>query len=172
MRRVLMFGLTLTTCLAAYTSSMAQEAKKGNYAYERLKGLEWMVGEWTAEGFHDESHIRIVATTKWLHDNEFLRSNWVFMDDGGVVHNREITWYWDPVQKVVRNQEFDSDGEWVRATVEVDDAVIRVRRDIVDVLKRISAVLQRGVCGLIGYIRSQAVRERKRNCRCHDRRGF
>ena len=132
MCRVLMFGLALTTCLVASTPSMAQEAKKKNYAYEHLKPLEWMVGKWTAEGFHDESHIRIVATTKWLHDNKFLRSNWVFMDDGGVVHNREITWYWDPVQKVVRNQEFDSDGEWVRATVEVDDAVIRVRRDIVD----------------------------------------
>ena len=72
MQRVLMFGLALTTCLAAYTSSMAQEAKKGNFAYEQLKGLEWVVGEWTSEMFFEESRIRISATTKWLHDKKFL----------------------------------------------------------------------------------------------------
>ncbi len=109
--------------------------EKKNYAYdayEHLKRLEWMVGEWTSEMFFEESRIRISATTKWLHDKKFLRSKWVFMDAAGVVAEREITWYWDPVEKVVRNQKFDSDGEWGRATVEVGEGILRGRRKFVD----------------------------------------
>jgi hypothetical protein len=54
------------------------------------------------------------------------------MHDSRVAHEREITWYWDPVEKIVRNQKFNSDGEWGQATIEVSEGSLRGRRKFVD----------------------------------------
>lgn len=102
-------------------------------AAEALIGLEWMVGEWTAEMVTDDGAIlRILATTEWLVDKKFLRSKWVTKDAGRMISEREITWYWDSVEEVIRNQRFDSDRESGRATIEVGEAMIRGSRKSVD----------------------------------------
>jgi hypothetical protein len=109
-------------------------AKDGNLydAQKHLKGLEWLVGEWTSQGEFEGSMLVVEVTTRWLHNNSFLRSNWTISHAGKNVFEREITWYWDPVWKVVRNHKFDSDGEWGRATIEVGEGTLRGRREYVD----------------------------------------
>ena len=67
--------------------------------------------KWTSEFDFDGRNISEQSTTVWLHDQKFLRTKWKFIAGEENVHQREITWYWDPVKQVVRNQIFDSDGK-------------------------------------------------------------
>jgi len=57
----------------------------------------------------------------WLHDQKFLRTKWKLIAGEENVHQREITWYWDPVKQLVRNQIFDSDGKWGQTTIEIEN---------------------------------------------------
>ena len=123
--RLSIVGLALTTCLAAFTSSVAQEAKNQNDAYEHLKELEWMVGEWTAELDDDGQVVTLPVTCEWLHSKKFVRCKWQGIRRGEVLWEQEVTWYWDPVEKVVRYQSFQDSGMWGRATAEVSGGSIR-----------------------------------------------
>ena len=111
--RAMALALAMATFLLPVGVTLAQDAD------EPLNGLDWMVGELTSEMVFDGTHLKILTTTEWLHDKKFLSSKWRIMHDGGVAHEREITWYWDPMEKIVRNQKFDSDGEWGQATIDV-----------------------------------------------------
>ena len=68
--------------------------------------------KWTSESDFGERNISEQSTSVWLHDQKFLRTKWKFIAGEENVHQREITWYWDPVKEVVWNQIFDSDAEW------------------------------------------------------------
>lgn len=72
------------------------------------------------------------STTVCLHDQKFLPTKWKFIAGEEIIHQREITWYWDPVKQVVRNQSFDIDGEWGQATTEIEKDSLHGRRVFAD----------------------------------------
>ena len=72
------------------------------------------------------------STTVWLRDQKFLPTKWKFIASEVIIHQREITWYWDPVKQVVRNQSFDIDGEWGQATTEIENDSLHDRREFAD----------------------------------------
>ena len=88
--------------------------------------------KWTSEFDFDGRNISEQSTTVWLHDQKFLRTKWKFIAGEENVHQREITWYWDPVKQVVRNQIFDSDGEWGQTTIEIEKDSLHDRREFAD----------------------------------------
>jgi hypothetical protein len=61
-------ALAVAAFLLPVGVTLAQDAD------EPLNGLDWMVGEWTSEMVFDGTHLTILATTEWLHDQKFLRS--------------------------------------------------------------------------------------------------
>ena len=122
----LAFGLALIVGVVGHHSRAAEPTKQNGYAaYEQLKKLEWMVGEWTAEIEDDGQVVTLPFTGEWLHDRKFFRARFQGIRGGKVLWENEVTWYWDPAEKVVRNQSFQDTGTWGRATAEVGNEVIR-----------------------------------------------
>jgi uncharacterized protein (TIGR02246 family) len=84
-------------------------------AAERLKELDWLVGDWV-----NESHEAVVhSTCKWSDDRHYLLRDFVIQVQGkpALKVNQRIGW--DPAAKQVRSWVFDSeggfaDGFWTR----------------------------------------------------------
>jgi uncharacterized protein (TIGR02246 family) len=83
---------------------------------ERLKDLEWLVGEWV-----NESSEAVVHTTcKWSDDKHYLLRDFTVTVAGRLALKGTQRIGWDPSAKQVRSWVFDSDGgfsegEWTRA---------------------------------------------------------
>jgi uncharacterized protein (TIGR02246 family) len=85
-------------------------------AYERLKQLDWLVGDWESEG----KHTPVTFSCKWSRGQSFL-----VIDETIHLHDQEpmtLTEYigWDPLQQRVRSWVFDSrggfgEGQWSRS---------------------------------------------------------
>ena len=74
--------------------------------YERLKGLEWMVGRWVDQ----DDKASVVSECKWARNNNFLVRNFeVQVRDRIDMSGMQIIG-WDPVAKQIRSWVFDSDG--------------------------------------------------------------
>ncbi len=114
---ILPFSLVLTAGLFIPVLLLAQEGD--------LKKMEWLIGEWTNHvELPDGQIMNGVGTFEWLHDKKFLRHTYVGEVDGEVTLVREISWYWDPVDQVVRGIYFDKDGSWGRGSTKVDDGIV------------------------------------------------
>jgi uncharacterized protein (TIGR02246 family) len=82
---------------------------------ERLKELEWLVGDWV-----DESSDAVVyATCRWSADKNFLLRDFTVHTEGKAVMTVTQRVGWDPLTKQIKSWVFDSeggygDGLWTR----------------------------------------------------------
>jgi len=81
-------------------------------AYEQLKDLQWMIGNWVDE----DENARIETQCSWTRNNSFMtRSFTVSIEDRIDIAGMQIIG-WDPATKVVRSWTFDSDGGFAGGT--------------------------------------------------------
>jgi uncharacterized protein (TIGR02246 family) len=74
--------------------------------HDRLKALEWLVGDWV-----DESKASTVATSvRWSEDGNFLMARFELRVEGLRVMNGTQRIGWDPQKKQIRSWVFDSEG--------------------------------------------------------------
>jgi uncharacterized protein (TIGR02246 family) len=73
---------------------------------ERLRELEWMIGEWIDEGPESETRV----DCRWSADGHFLLREFSVRQAGEVVMSVSQRVGWDPVAGSFRSWEFDSEG--------------------------------------------------------------
>lgn len=83
--------------------------------HERLKDLEWMIGDWLDEG--DDSLVRL--TCRWSDDRNYLLRTFSVQRAGKPVLSVSQRIGWDPLARQIRSWEFDSaggfgEGRWTR----------------------------------------------------------
>ena len=87
-------------------SSIREESESLVAPHQRLKELEWMLGEWVDEG--SDSHVRV--TCRWSEDGNFLVRTFAVKVQG----KPALTVYqrigWDPLARQFHSWEFDSEG--------------------------------------------------------------
>lgn len=87
-------------------SSVREEADPFVRPHDRLKDLEWMIGDWVDEG--SDSVVRL--NCRWSEDENFLIRSFTVKLQGRPVMTVTQRIGWDPVAKQVRSWEFDSEG--------------------------------------------------------------
>ena len=92
-------------------SSVREEFPTNLAHHERLKELEWMLGEWLDES--SESIIR--ATCRWSDDKNFLLRDFEIQVQGKPMMKVTQRIGWDPVTKQIKSWFFDSDGGYGQA---------------------------------------------------------
>jgi uncharacterized protein (TIGR02246 family) len=73
---------------------------------ERLKDLEWMIGDWVDEG--SDSEVRV--NCRWTEDGNFLIRSFTVKRQGKPVMTVTQRIGWDPLAGQFRSWEFDSEG--------------------------------------------------------------
>lgn len=74
--------------------------------HERLKELEWMLGDWLDEG--SDSLVRVHC--RWAEDGNFLIRSFTVHHRGKPVMTVTQRIGWDPLARQLRSWEFDSEG--------------------------------------------------------------
>ena len=97
-------------------SSVREETDPLVRPHDRLKDLEWMIGDWIDEGA--DSVVRLHC--QWSEDENFLFRTFTVKRQGKPVMTVTQRIGWDPLARRVRSWEFDSEGgfgqgEWSRA---------------------------------------------------------
>ena len=98
-----------------FQSSVRDEPAGEPAVPERLKDLEWLVGDWV-----NESQEAVVHTTcKWSDDKHYLLRDFSVVVAGKPTLKGSQRIGWDPSKKQVRSWVFDSDGgfsegDWTR----------------------------------------------------------
>jgi uncharacterized protein (TIGR02246 family) len=87
-------------------SSIREEADPFVSPRERLKELEWMIGEWVDQG--PDSHVRV--NCRWSEDGNFLIRSFTVKVAGKTAMTVHQRVGWDPLAKHFRSWEFDSEG--------------------------------------------------------------
>ena len=78
---------------------------------DRLKNLEWMVGDWASEAAQS-SPVTMHSSCDWTASHSFLiRKFSADTKDGMIVAGTEVIG-WDPRAKTIRSWTFDSDGSF------------------------------------------------------------
>ena len=90
----------------------AKEATASNY--EKLKGLEWMVGHWTDES----ENAAVELDCHWTKNKNFLTRAFKISVDGEDDFSGMQVIGWDPAAKTIRSWTFDSSGTFSEATWE------------------------------------------------------
>ncbi len=96
-------------------SSIREEAEPLVPPSDRLKELEWLVGDWIDEG--SDAHVRV--SCKWSEDRNFLLRSFTVKAEGRDALTIQQRIGWDPLAKQFRSWEFDSaggygEGRWSR----------------------------------------------------------
>jgi uncharacterized protein (TIGR02246 family) len=87
-------------------SAVRDELAQGLTPHDRLKELEWLVGDWV-----NESQDAVVRTTcKWSGDGNFLVRDFMVKTRGQTVMNGTQRIGWDPVRRQFKTWIFDSEG--------------------------------------------------------------
>ncbi|WP_422930210.1 YybH family protein [Singulisphaera sp. PoT] len=81
-------------------------AEKHVSPHDRLKELEWMVGEWVEE----DSHAVVSNTCRWSEDGNFLLRQFSIQISGKPALSGTQRIGWDPSARQIRSWVFDSDG--------------------------------------------------------------
>lgn len=97
-------------------SSVREDPIEAARPHDRLKDLEWMVGEWVEE--HADSVVRF--SCRWAEGGNFLLRDVSMKRGGRPVMSIAQRIGWDPSTRQVRSWEFDSaggfgEGRWSRA---------------------------------------------------------
>ena len=87
-------------------SSVREESDAQVRPHDRLKVLEWMVGEWVDEG--SDSEVRLDC--RWSDDTNYLIRTFTVRRQGKPVLTVSQRIGWDPLAKQIRSWEFDSEG--------------------------------------------------------------
>ncbi len=87
-------------------SSIREEADPLVRPHERLKDLEWMIGEWIDEGI--DSEVRVDC--RWSDDTNYLIRTFTVKRQGKPVMTVSQRIGWDPLARQIRSWEFDSEG--------------------------------------------------------------
>jgi uncharacterized protein (TIGR02246 family) len=87
-------------------SSIREEPDPLMTPHDRLKELEWMLGEWVDEG--PDSHIRV--SCQWSEDGNFMIRTFIVKVQGKPVLTIHQRVGWDPLARQIRSWEFDSEG--------------------------------------------------------------
>lgn len=74
--------------------------------YERLKVLEWMVGDWVNEGQHD----KVTAQIKWAENHSYLIRTYSVELEGRAKSSGTMFIGWDPQTGQIKSWLFDSEG--------------------------------------------------------------
>ena len=87
-------------------AAVRDEAATDLSPHERLKALEWLVGDWV-----NESPSAVVHTTcKWTEDGNFLVRDFTMKSQGEAVLSGSQRIGWDPVRRQFKFWVFDSEG--------------------------------------------------------------
>ena len=92
-------------------SSVREEFPDKLAHHERLKELEWLIGEWVDEN----SNSLIHATCRWSEDKNYLLRDFLIHVQGKPVLNVTQRIGWDPLTKQIKSWVFDSDGGYADA---------------------------------------------------------
>jgi uncharacterized protein (TIGR02246 family) len=74
--------------------------------HDRLRDLEWMVGDWVDEG--SDAEVRL--NCRWSEDGNFLFRSFTVKLQGKPVMSVNQRIGWDPLARQIRSWEFDSEG--------------------------------------------------------------
>jgi uncharacterized protein (TIGR02246 family) len=80
--------------------------------HDRLKDLEWMVGDWVDQS--PESEVRV--NCRWSEDGNFLIRSFAVKQRGESVMTVTQRIGWDPLARRIRSWEFDSEGGFGEGT--------------------------------------------------------
>ncbi len=80
--------------------------------YDKLKGLEWIIGNWVDEG--DEATIKIECS--WTKNQNYISRKYSVSEDGEVESSGLQIIGWDPKSKEIRSWLFDSSGGFISGT--------------------------------------------------------
>lgn len=90
----------------ASVREMTRDGHESDSAHERLRALEWLVGDWI-----DESPDSLVRTScRWSVDGNFLLQDFTVKVEGADVMSGTQRIGWDPLTRKVRSWVFDSQG--------------------------------------------------------------
>jgi uncharacterized protein (TIGR02246 family) len=87
-------------------SSVREEHSSGVPHQERLKALEWLIGEWLDESSDSVIH----ATCRWSDDKNFLLRDFQIRVQGKPIMTVTQRIGWDPLTKQIKSWVFDSEG--------------------------------------------------------------
>jgi uncharacterized protein (TIGR02246 family) len=87
-------------------SSVREEHASGIVHHERLKALEWMVGDWLDQSSDSTVHV----TCQWSPDKNFLLRDFTIHVQGQPVMTVNQRIGWDPLHNQIRSWVFDSEG--------------------------------------------------------------
>ncbi|MDR3638531.1 MAG: SgcJ/EcaC family oxidoreductase [Isosphaeraceae bacterium] len=87
-------------------AGVREEADPFSRPHDRLKDLEWLVGDWIDEG--SDAVVRVHCG--WSEDANFLIRTFTVKRQGKPVLSVTQRIGWDPLAKQVRSWEFDSEG--------------------------------------------------------------
>jgi uncharacterized protein (TIGR02246 family) len=86
--------------------------------YEKLRGLEWAVGEWASEGDKNDTERLSVS---WAENQNFIHATFSTTVKGITVGSAQHTIGWDPLGKKIRAWIFDATGGFGEGTWTQDD---------------------------------------------------
>jgi uncharacterized protein (TIGR02246 family) len=87
-------------------SSVREEHDTGLAHHERLKDLEWLVGEWLDQSSDSTVHVNC----RWSDDKNFLLREFIIHVQGQPVMTVSQRIGWDPLTKQFKSWVFDSEG--------------------------------------------------------------
>jgi uncharacterized protein (TIGR02246 family) len=87
-------------------ASVREEHEPALAHHERLKNLEWMVGEWLDQSPDSTVHV----TCRWSEDKNFLLRDFTIQVQGHPVMTVSQRIGWDPLTKQIKSWVFDSEG--------------------------------------------------------------
>ena len=96
-------------------SSVREDTVESDRPHDRLKDLEWMVGEWVEE----RSDATVRLTCRWSEDQNFLLRQVTVKSQDKTVMSIDQRIGWDPIARQIRSWDFDStggfgEGRWSR----------------------------------------------------------
>ena len=74
--------------------------------YERLRELEWMVGDWVDESENN----KVTASVRWADNQSYLVRNYKVELQGEKAHSGTMFIGWDPQSGQIKSWNFDSEG--------------------------------------------------------------
>lgn len=94
-------------------SSVRESAFTPPSNYEKLRSLEWLIGEWVDEA--DSAHVARVAF-EWTPDQNFIIGSRAVVVQNSILDNGSQRIGWDPALKLIRSWSFEADGGFGEGT--------------------------------------------------------
>lgn len=93
----------LSSTLLVVSSLLVGQAEESVSHYERLKGLEFYVGEWIGKGQVSEDaddpaageEVTVSVTTNWILNKNVLVADWKVQVHDEIVNRGKWLWWWD-----------------------------------------------------------------------------